>query len=98
MSGAKRASLTCLCVSLLVAPGSSAESQLDRFPGMSCSSPPPLHCPDAHCSNELIMHPGNATVPKSRRAFFPTVPGVGLGDACSLPDYKLSFIYTSREF
>jgi hypothetical protein len=27
-----------------------------------------------------------------------TAPGVGLGDACSLPDYRLSFIYSSGEF
>jgi hypothetical protein len=53
--------------------GSVVKAQLS-IPGTTCVSPPPLHCPDANCSNELIMHPGNARVPKSNRAFFLDYP------------------------
>jgi len=53
--------------------GAVVKAQL-RIPGTTCVSPPPLHCPEANCSNELIMHPGNATVPKSTRAFFLDYP------------------------
>jgi hypothetical protein len=37
--------------------GSTADAQPVRIAGVPCMSPPPLHCPDANCSNELIMHP-----------------------------------------
>jgi hypothetical protein len=79
--------ITLAGVSVLVAlAGSGMGSQLDAFPGVSCSSPPPLHCPDADCSNELIMHPGNASAPKSRRAFFLDYP-------CDLkPDEAVMFV------
>jgi hypothetical protein len=66
--------MTWLGVSVLATlSGSVARAQLD-IAGTTCVSPAPLHCPDANCSNELIMHPGNATVPKSRRAFFLDYP------------------------
>ena len=64
-----------LCVGVLAAmTGSALEAQLNSIPGATCVSPPPLHCPDTNCSNELIMHPGNATVPKTKRAFFLDYP------------------------
>src|SRR5687768_8247695 len=62
-----------LAVSVLAAlSGSVVKAQLS-MPGTTCS-PPPLHCPDANCPNELLMHRGNATVPKSKRAFFLDYP------------------------
>ena len=78
--------MTWLGVSVLAAlSGSVVKAQLS-MPGTTCVSPPPLHCPDANCSNELIMHPGNATVPKSRRAFFLDYP-------CSLkPGEVVTFV------
>ena len=66
--------MSWLGVSVLAAlSGSVVKAQL-RVPGTTCVSPPPLHCPDANCANDLLMHPGTATVPKSRRAFFLDYP------------------------
>jgi hypothetical protein len=66
--------MTWLGVSVLATlSGSMVKAQLS-IPGTTCVSPPPLHCPDANCSNELIMHPGNTTAPKSKREFFLDYP------------------------
>jgi hypothetical protein len=54
--------------------GSTAEAQPVRIAGAPCVSPPPLHCPDANCSPELVAHQGNAFLPKSNRAFFLDYP------------------------
>jgi hypothetical protein len=87
MSLTRRSSLTWLSISVLAAlSGSAVEAQIDTIPGVTCVSPPPLHCPDRDCSNELIMHPGNARVPKTTRAFFLDYP-------CDLkPDEDVTFV------
>ncbi|HVS16847.1 MAG TPA: alpha/beta hydrolase [Thermoanaerobaculia bacterium] len=54
--------------------------------GASCESPAPLHCPDADCPGELIIHPGNAVEPKTGRQFFLDYP-------CDLePGEKVMFV------
>ena len=39
-----------------------------------CTTPPPLHCPDADCPGDLIGNTGNATDPKTNRHFFLDYP------------------------
>jgi hypothetical protein len=54
--------------------GARVATQLTQIAGVTCASPPPLHCPEANCPRELIAHPGNAILPKSNRAFFLDYP------------------------
>jgi hypothetical protein len=42
--------------------------------GVSCQSPPPLHCPDANCPGQLVIDQGNAVEPKTGRKFFLDYP------------------------
>jgi hypothetical protein len=54
--------------------------------GATCASPPPLHCPEADCPNELIANLGNATDPETGRQFFLDYP-------CDLQrDEKVTFV------
>lgn len=39
-----------------------------------CVLPPPLHCPDADCPNEVLAHRGTAFLPKNNRPFFLDYP------------------------
>jgi len=57
-----------------------------QLAGVSCESPPPLHCPDANCPAELIANQGNAVDPKTGRKFFLDYP-------CDLkPHEKVTFV------
>jgi len=42
--------------------------------GVSCDTPPPVHCALDGCTREQLGHPGNAKEPKSGRAFFLDYP------------------------
>ncbi len=42
--------------------------------GVSCETPPPLHCPDASCPSELVVNQGNTVEPKTGRKFFLDYP------------------------
>lgn len=42
--------------------------------GVACTSPPPLHCPEADCPADLISNPGNATDPETGRQYFLDYP------------------------
>ena len=42
--------------------------------GVSCQTPPPLHCPDANCTSEMVIDQGNAIEPKTGRKFFLDYP------------------------
>jgi poly(3-hydroxybutyrate) depolymerase len=70
-------------VATLAGCASSAPKQLA---GVSCQSPPPLHCPDANCPGDLIANLGNATDTKTGRKFFLDYP-------CDLkPNEKVTFV------
>ncbi|HTE39982.1 MAG TPA: alpha/beta hydrolase [Steroidobacteraceae bacterium] len=63
-----------------------AASAPKQLAGVSCQSPPPLHCPDANCPGDLIANLGNATDPKTGRKFFLDYP-------CDLkPNEKVTFV------
>ena len=54
--------------------------------GASCTTPPPLHCPDADCPIQLIGNLGNAVEPRTGRKFFLDFP-------CDRqPGEKLTFV------
>src|SRR5260370_24446312 len=38
--------------------------------GVSCETPPPLHCPDASCPTELVVNQGHTGEPKTGRKLF----------------------------
>ncbi len=45
-----------------------------RFASAPCSTPPPLHCPDANCSGDRITNPGPVVEMKTRRTYFLDYP------------------------
>lgn len=55
-------------------PISAAHAQGRTLAGVACQTPPPLHCAGEECSRELLTNQGNATEPKSGRAFFLDYP------------------------
>ena len=42
--------------------------------GVSCETPPPLHCPDANCPSSIVIDQGSAVEPKTGRKFFLDYP------------------------
>ena len=42
--------------------------------GVSCQTPPPLHCPDANCPGPMVIEQGTAVEPKTGRKFFLDYP------------------------
>jgi hypothetical protein len=65
---------------------SCAASAPKQIAGVSCQSPPPLHCPDENCPADLIANMGNAVDPKTGRKFFLDYP-------CDLKrDEKVTFV------
>jgi hypothetical protein len=51
-----------------------AQAQPVHIGNVPCVSPPPLHCPDADCPNEVVAHRGNAFLPRNNRPFFLDYP------------------------
>src|SRR5258706_12448124 len=45
-----------------------------QIAGVTCQTPPPMHCPDAKCPSELVIDQGNAVEPKTGRKFFLDFP------------------------
>jgi hypothetical protein len=45
-----------------------------QLAGVSCETPPPLHCPDANCPGPTVIEQGNAVEPKTGRKFFLDYP------------------------
>ena len=45
-----------------------------QLAGMSCETPPPLHCPDANCPGPMVIEQGSAVEPKTGRKFFLDYP------------------------
>jgi len=70
----------------LTIPGFAEKDAPLQLAGVACETPPPLHCPDANCSAELMTDPGTAVEPKTGRKFFIDYP-------CDLkPREKVTFI------
>jgi hypothetical protein len=42
--------------------------------GLTCQTPPPLHCPDANCPATMVTESGTAVEPKTGRKFFLDYP------------------------
>ena len=70
----KRRTVSVVAALLTAVTGLRVNAQLTQVAGVTCTSPPPLHCPEANCPRELIANPGNAVLPKSNRAFFLDYP------------------------
>jgi hypothetical protein len=58
----------------LTALAATAAAQSLQLDNVSCTSPPPLHCPAADCPNDVIAQRGNAFLRKSNRPFFLDYP------------------------
>ena len=60
--------------------------------GITCQTPPPLHCPDADCPGKLVTEEGSAIEPKTGREFFLDYP-------CNLKKgKKVTFILSLHGF
>ncbi len=45
-----------------------------QLAGVSCETPPPLHCPEANCPGPMVIEQGSAVEPKTGRKFFLDYP------------------------
>lgn len=60
--------------------------------GVTCQTPPPLHCPDADCPGKMVTEEGSAIEPKTGREFFLDYP-------CNLKKgEKVTFILSLHGF
>ncbi len=66
-------SLTILS-GLLAIPGYARKAPPLELAGVSCETPPPLHCPDANCPGTMVIEQGTAVDPKTGRKFFLDYP------------------------
>jgi hypothetical protein len=60
------------CVALAAWPAAAATGR--TLAGVSCETPPPVHCAIDGCTREQLGNPGNAKEPKSGRSFFLDYP------------------------
>jgi hypothetical protein len=60
------------CVALAAVPAAAATGR--TLAGVSCDTPPPVHCALDGCTREQLGNQGNAKEPKSGRAFFLDYP------------------------
>jgi hypothetical protein len=51
-----------------------AQDKPFQFSGASCTTPPPLHCPDKDCPGDRVINPGAAVEMKTRRTYFLDYP------------------------
>ncbi len=58
----------------LVAFAAYAKKMPVELGGVSCQTPPPMHCPDEKCPSALVIESGTAVEPKSGRKFFLDYP------------------------
>jgi len=58
---------------LLVCPVFAAKNTPVELGGVACTTPPPMHCPDANCG-ALVTEQGTAVEPKTGRKFFLDYP------------------------
>jgi hypothetical protein len=68
------------------------KSPLLEVAGVTCQSPPPLHCPDKDCPGKMVTEEGSAIEPKTGREFFLDYP-------CNLKKgEKVTFILSLHGF
>jgi len=53
---------------------SGAQEQPFRISGAACTTPPPLHCPDADCPSDRVINQGPVVEMKTRRTYFLDYP------------------------
>ncbi len=75
------------CVGIIAAAsGRATMAPPVQIAGVTCETPPPLHCPDANCPGTMVTEQGNAVEPKTGRKFFLDYP-------CDLKrDEKVTFV------
>jgi hypothetical protein len=66
-------------ITIILACALAAAAQAEKAPpiqlaGVSCETPPPLHCPDANCPGPMVIEQGSAVEPKTGRKFFLDYP------------------------
>lgn len=72
--------LMLVLISVLIITGCSTNSMqanaslLKPIAGLSCTSPPPQHCPDENCPGELVIATGEVVDPGTDRKFFLDYP------------------------
>src|SRR5579864_4319862 len=59
---------------LLATPGHARKAPALQLAGVSCETPPALHCPDANCPGPMVIEQGGAVEPKTGRRFFLDYP------------------------
>src|SRR5579864_3874474 len=59
---------------LLATPGHARKAPALQLAGVSCETPPALHCPDANCPGPMVIEQGGAVEPKTGRKFFLDYP------------------------
>jgi hypothetical protein len=59
---------------IVAIPGYAKKAPPIELAGVSCETPPPLHCPDASCPGEVVINQGTAVEPKTGRKFFLDYP------------------------
>jgi hypothetical protein len=75
-----------LIAMLAIAAIAYAKKEPVQLAGVSCQTPPPMHCPDANCAADMIAQTGSAIESKTGRKFFLDYP-------CDLkPGEKVTFI------
>src|SRR5207247_1732514 len=69
-----RVMLLVMAASTAAIPGHAKKAPPIELAGVGCETPPPLHCPDANCTREMVTDQGTATEPKTGRKFFLDYP------------------------
>src|SRR5258708_11138591 len=69
-----RIALLVLAGAMAAAAGYAKKAAPIELAGVSCETPPPLHCPDANCPGPLVIEQGTAVEPKTGRKFFLDYP------------------------
>src|SRR5215510_5918985 len=86
---ATRIALWLLAWSIVVVVGSGSRATTAppiRIAGVTCETPPPLHCPDSDCAGATVIEQGTAVESKTGRRFFLDYP-------CDLKrDEKVTFV------
>src|SRR5579864_9055695 len=70
----KKLGLWALAGTIAAFPAHAGAPSYLELGGVTCVTPPPLHCGDANCPGPLVIEQGNAVEPKTGRKFFLDYP------------------------